>query len=123
MDALNYCPRKGLFCMSLTQKPLSLLLSVDFLRIFPVSCSIFLPYSEARNTEVVGDIVDDEVDEMTIGGERNEQIRINNKSSALRRVLQDRLPSLLVSPSMRQPRVAKRIHTRSPTTPRWHPGT
>jgi len=62
-----------------------------------MSCFIFLAHSEACDTEVVGDIVDDEVDEMTIGSERNEQVRINDKSSALRGCLQDGLPSLLVS--------------------------
>jgi len=62
-------------------------------------CLIFLTHSEACDTEVVGDIVDDDIDETTIGGKRNEQVRINDKSLALRGCLQDRLPSLLVNPS------------------------
>jgi hypothetical protein len=65
-----------------------------------MSCLIFLTHSEACDTEVVGDIVDDNIDEMTIGGKRNEQVRVNDKSSALRSCLQDRLPGLLVSPSL-----------------------
>jgi len=65
-----------------------------------MSCLVFLAHGEACNTEVVGDIVDGEVDEMTISGERNEQVRINDKGLALRGCLQDRLPILLVSPSV-----------------------
>ena len=64
-----------------------------------MSCLVFLTHSEARDTEVVGDIVDDAIDEITISGKRNEQVRIDDKSLTLRSCLQDRLPSLLVSPS------------------------
>lgn len=60
---------------------------------------ILLANSEARDTEIIGDIVDDEVDEMPIGRKGNEQVRINDKFSALRGRLQDRSPSLLVSPT------------------------
>lgn len=47
------------------------LLRIDFLCILPMSRLIFLAHSEACDAEVVGDIIDDEVDEMTIGSERN----------------------------------------------------
>lgn len=64
-----------------------------------MSCLVFLTHSEARDAEIVGNIVDDAIDEMTIGGKRNEQVRIDDKSSALRGSLQDSFPGLLVSPS------------------------
>lgn len=52
-----------------------------------MSCLVPLTHSEARDTEVVGDIVDDAIDEITIGDKRNEQVRIDDKSSTLRSCL------------------------------------